>query len=749
MKISNWIWSIIAVLSLNVCNLNASTVQPDKNLGIIPQPTQVTLKNANAGMQMLKVYIPAQWYSSYYSTLFAEVTAVQLSTQKEANVVLIEHPNLLPEHYQLDINQDRVIIKASNAKGFQYGLVSLVQMVQYLGFPLPQVSIEDAPKFGYRGMHLDVSRHFFTIDEVKQHLDYLAYYKFNRFHWHLTDDQGWRIEIKKYPKLQEIAAYRDETLIGHYSDQPHKFDGVRYGGYYTQEMIRDIVQYAADRNIEVIPEVDIPGHSQATLSAYPEFGCENKAYKAATLWGVFEDVLCPNEATFKFLEDVMDELMALFPGKYIHIGGDECPKVAWKNSAFCQELIKRENLGNEEGLQSYFIRRVAAYIQSKGREIIGWDEILEGGLAQGAVVMSWRGVDGGLEAAAQNHDVIMTPNSHCYFDYYQSEAPGEPISIGGFIPIEKVYDWDPIPSELAVEKRKYILGGQANLWTEYIKTYSHVQYMSYARGMALSETLWSSDKDYRRFLNKFEQHYNHWKKKGANVAFHIYDLKYHVQTKMGMPVQLYFDAPEQASIYYNLDDQVYNLMDGKDTLTIEKSGKYTFVASKNNQRGRPMTLNFNLHKGTRGQIQLETLPSSRYAGRGPYSLINGLNGPDSKYGGSEWLGYSGDDCIGTIELAELTSLQQVAFRFFKGEGQWIYLPSEVEVLISEDGKHFKSIHKTKDIQTNTKVASLPFSFNGEKAKFIKFVIKNHGVIEAGRQGAGYKAWLFVDEITIE
>lgn len=342
MKISNWIWSIIAVLSLNVCNLNASTVQPDKNLGIIPQPTQVTLKNANAGMQMLKVYIPAQWYSSYYSTLFAEVTAVQLSTQKEANVVLIEHPNLLPEHYQLDINQDRVIIKASNAKGFQYGLVSLVQMVQYLGFPLPQVSIEDAPKFGYRGMHLDVSRHFFTIDEVKQHLDYLAYYKFNRFHWHLTDDQGWRIEIKKYPKLQEIAAYRDETLIGHYSDQPHKFDGVRYGGYYTQEMIRDIVQYAADRNIEVIPEVDIPGHSQATLSAYPEFGCENKAYKAATLWGVFEDVLCPNEATFKFLEDVMDELMALFPGKYIHIGGDECPKVAWKNSAFCQELIKRE-----------------------------------------------------------------------------------------------------------------------------------------------------------------------------------------------------------------------------------------------------------------------------------------------------------------------------------------------------------------------------------------------------------------------
>ncbi len=749
MNVRIWIWSIIGMLTMNVCGLNATSDHGNKKLGIIPQPEYVAYNNANSSLQSLKIFLPEQWNSDYYAGLLKGIDNVGLSTQKDANVFFIQKEDLAPEQYLLDIKQDKVIISAYGATGFQYGLVSLVQLVHHHGFPLPQVSIADSPKFGYRGMHLDVARHFFTADEIKQHLDYLAYYKFNRFHWHLTDDQGWRIEIRKYPKLQEIAAFRDETLIGHYNDQPHKYDGTRYGGYYTQETIRDIVRYAAARNIEIIPEIDIPGHSQATLAAYPELGCENKPYKAATSWGVFEDVLCPNEVTFQFLNDVMDEIMALFPGKYIHIGGDECPKVVWKNSAFCQELIKKEKLGDEEGLQSYFVSRVAKYIQSKGREIIGWDEILEGGLAQGAVVMSWRGIQGGLDAANQHHDVIMTPNSHCYFDYYQSESPNEPISIGGFIPIDKVYEWNPIPSELASDKHKYILGGQANLWTEYIKTYSHVQYMTYARGMALAEAVWSKDKDYRRFLDKFERHYNYWKKQGANVAFHIYDLKYNIRTNSGLPIQLYFDAPENASIYYNADDVMYDSMQGSDTMTITQSGKYTFVASKNGQRGKPITLDFNLHKATQAAIHLEKLPSSRYAGLGPNSLINGLLGSDAKYGGSEWLGFSGDDCIGTITFPQLTPLNKISFRFFKGEGQWIYLPKEVEVLASEDGQHFHSIKKTSDIQTSSKVANLALQLDGVKAKYVKFVISNYGTIPEGRQGAGYKSWLFVDEIVVE
>jgi hexosaminidase len=719
------------------------------NLGIIPYPNHVELKANQTKLKNLKIYIDPRWQSPYFVDLIKDLPIVTFSDQKNANVILTETPSMEADAYRLEVLSNKIILKASGKTGFQYGLISLMQIVRFRGMDIFEMVIEDSPRFKYRGMHLDVARHFFTIEEIKKHLDYLTYYKYNRFHWHLTDDQGWRVEIKRYPKLQEIAAYREETLIGHYNDQPHKYDNNRYGGYYTQEQIKEVVQYAADRNIEIIPEIDIPGHSMALLSAYPELGCENKVYKAATSWGVFEDVLCPKEETFQFLNNVMDELMSLFPGQYIHIGGDECPKVAWKNSTFCQELIQRESLKDEDGLQSYFVKRVANYIQSKGRDIVGWDEILEGGLAQGAIVMSWRGAEGGIEAAKQGHDVIMTPNSHCYFDYYQSEAPSEPLSIGGFIPLEKVYFWDPIPSELKPEERKHILGGQANLWTEYIKSYNGVQYMTYARGMALTETLWSKGKNYRQFLDNLEQHTSFWKNKGANVAFHIYDLKYHVVNNPGKFIKLYFDTPKLASVHYNYNDYSFGTMAGSDTINILDSGKYVFVASKKDKRGNPLELDFHLHKGTAAKIQLETLPSSRYAGQGPYSLINGLYGSDHKYGGSEWLGYSGDDCKGILEFMGVTEINQVTFRLFKGEGQWIYLPKEIEISTSEDGIYFKSVNISSGFDTDTKVATITLPLNKVKAKYLKFDIKNYGIIPAGRQGAGYKSWLFVDEIVVE
>lgn len=738
---------IFSVIALQ--KLKAVPSPENYNLGIIPYPNHVEVKTAKTKLNHLNIYIDSKWHSSYLYDLIKDISDVSFSDQKKANVILIEMPTIESEAYRLEILSNKVNLKASDKAGFQYGLISLMQIVKFRGLPLNELIIEDSPRFKYRGMHLDVARHFFTMDNIKQHLDYLAYYKYNRFHWHLTDDQGWRVEIKQYPKLQEIAAYRDETLIGHYNDQPHKYDGNRYGGYYTQEQISEIVKYAAERNIEIIPEIDIPGHTLALLSAYPELGCEDKNFKAATSWGIFEDVLCPKEETFQFLNNVMDELMRLFPGEFIHIGGDECPKVAWKNSAFCQELIQKEKLNDEEGLQSYFVKRVANYIQSKGRKIIGWDEILEGGLAQGAVVMSWRGAEGGIKAAKLGHDVIMSPNSHCYFDYYQSESPTEPLSIGGFIPLEKVYFWNPIPSELKPHEQKHILGGQANLWTEYIKTYSGVQYMTYSRGMALTETLWSKEKNYKQFLDNLEKHTDYWKLKGANVAFHIYDLKYHVISYPGMNPKLYFETPQNTTVHYNFNDTSVATISGNDTINIMNSGKYVFVASKKNKRGNPLTLDFHLHKGTTAKIELEKHPSSRYAGQGSYSLINGVNGPENKYGGSEWLGFSGDNCTGTLSFLEETELNQITFRLFKGEGQWIYLPKEIEIFTSNDGIHYTSVNKTTDIDTKTKVASVILPLNQIKTKYLKFDIKNYGIIPEGRQGAGYKSWLFVDEIVVE
>jgi hexosaminidase len=355
-------------------------------------------------------------------------------------------------------------------------------------------------------MHLDVGRHFFSVDFIKKYINLMAMLKMNTFHWHLTEDQGWRIEIKKYPKLQEIAAFRDETLIGHYSDKPHQFDGKKYGGFYTQEEIKEVVKYASARQITIIPEIEMPGHSQAAIAAYPELGCTGEQVKVATKWGVFEEIYCPKETTFKFLEDVIDEVSNLFPGKYIHIGGDEAPKIRWENCEHCQNLIKKEGLKDEHELQSYFIARMEKYINSKGKQIIGWDEILEGGLAPNATVMSWRGTNGAIEAAKQKHTVILTPQSHCYFDHYQSENKNEPLAIGGFLPLEKVYNFNPIPDELTTEEHQYVLGAQGNVWTEYMQTSENVEYMVFPRAIALSEVLWSAKehRNYTDFIYRLE-----------------------------------------------------------------------------------------------------------------------------------------------------------------------------------------------------------------------------------------------------
>jgi hexosaminidase len=426
-----------------------------------------------------------------------------------------------PAEYKLTVEPKTIRI-AGSERGMFYGVQSLMQMLPAdlgKGARIPAVEIADQPRFQYRGMHLDVGRHFMPVSFVKKYIDLMSQYKFNYFHWHLTEDQGWRIEIKKYPKLTEIGSKRPES-VKERNLTPYVGDGIPVEGFYTQDEIRDVVAYAKARYITIIPEIELPGHSSAALAAYPELGCKpDFKYKVQTTWGIFKEIYCPTEKTFQFLEDVLSETIDLFPDSpYIHIGGDEAPKDHWKESAFVQELKAKENLKDEHEVQSWFVRRIEKFINSKGKKIIGWDEILEGGLAPNATVMSWRGMKGGIEAAKAKHDVIMTPTDFVYFDYGQGDPAYEPLNIGSYVPLEKVYSFDPVPKELTAEEAKYIIGGQANLWTEYIKTPSHIEYMVFPRMLALSEVLWSppESKDFADFSNRLMSQFARLDKQNVN-----------------------------------------------------------------------------------------------------------------------------------------------------------------------------------------------------------------------------------------
>ncbi len=654
------------------------------------------------------------------------------------------NPSLGEEEYQLTITEKEIDVFSKDIKGYQRAIATLTQIQDQNNGKLPICEIKDKPRFNYRGMHLDVARHFFSVGNIKEYIDYLHYYKFNTFHWHLTEDQGWRIEIKKYPKLQEIAAYRDETLIGHYNDEPHKYDGKKYGGYYTQDEVKEIVDYALNKGIEIIPEIEMPGHSLAALSAYPELGCTGGPYKAATEWGVFEDVYCPTEATFEFLQNVLDEVISLFPSKYIHIGGDECPKESWKNSDFCQELIKLENLKDEHGLQSYFISRIEKYINSKGKSIIGWDEILEGGLAPNATVMSWRGEAGGIAAANQDHNVIMTPNSFCYFDYYQSDRADEPLAIGGYLPVEKVYGWNPIPQDLPSEKHKYILGGQANVWSEYMPTFGNVQYMALNRMIALSEVLWSSNdslRTFEKFKPRFKQHLKMWKNKGVNIANHLLDVKANVYNEEVRGSFLNFEGDN--GVFVSYDGSKYKEIK-KEIFVLESKGTYSFYKKTDQDKGKPVVIKFEPHLATTSKITMSNLPSDKYKGSGPRSMVNGVKGSDEKYGDTEWLGFHGKDCNLLIEFDTAVDISHLSFRFFNGPGQWIYLPSIIEIM-PDNGK----LITLDGFDNGSKVVNVSTSFEAEKVKSLKINIRNYGIIPDGKQGSGHPSWLFVDEITIK
>jgi hexosaminidase len=499
-------------------------------INIIPKPTSVLEKDGEFIINSKTlVYISepsiekeANYFINYLESIYGLKLKLASGKPKKKNSILLN--NLKSgdfENYELAITKKYIGITANADAGIFYGLQSLIQLLPVAKQSLLTVScalIQDHPRYAWRGMHLDCSRHFFETNFIKKYIDFLATYKMNVFHWHLTDDQGWRIEIKKYPLLTKEGAWRKGSMIGPYSD--NKFDSIRYGGFYTQNEIKEIVAYAAERHITIVPEIEMPGHALAALAAYPMFSCTGKPVEVGMKWGVETTVFCPSEGTFLFLRNILNEVMDLFPSKFIHIGGDEVLKDEWDSSVLCQQIMKDQGLANSHELQSYFIQRIEKIVNARGRSIIGWDEILEGGLAPNAAVMSWRGIEGGIAAAKQKHYVVMSPGSHCYFDHYQGKKEQEPLAIGGFTPLEKVYSYEPTPDTLSTEEATYILGAQANVWTEYITSSAQVEYMAMPRMAALAEVVWSKkeDRNYEDFYRRMQLHRSLLDARGINYS---------------------------------------------------------------------------------------------------------------------------------------------------------------------------------------------------------------------------------------
>ena len=523
---------ITFILSFSFCFFGCALNTDFDDLGLIPKPALI---ERNSGETILDDDWTIKHNGNHpdlenlKNTLTQNLNSfheIKLNddSEKVISLIISSDDSLNTEGYVLNIFNDEINILANSPNGIYYGIQTLNQILDSgqksnKGITILNMKIVDEPRFKWRGMHLDVGRHFFDISFIKKYIDYIAIHKMNIFHWHLTEDQGWRVEIDSYPKLTEVSAFRDETLIGHYRDEPRKFDGKKYGGYYTKDEMKEIVEYARKRYITVVPEIEMPGHSRAVLAAYPELSCTGGPHTVAKLWGVHKEVFCAGkESTFEFLEKVLIEVSDIFPGEYIHIGGDECPKDRWEEHQLDQQRMRKEGLDNENELQSYFIKRIEGILNKLGKRLIGWDEILEGGLAPGAIVQSWRGMEGGISAVDAGHEVIMSPTSHAYFDYYQSkDRLDEPLAIGGYLPLEKVYQFEPVPEKIDSDKEHLVLGGQGNLWTEYISSSDKAEYMVLPRMSAMAEVLWSPRVllNYRSFSNRMNWQYFRYDRMGA------------------------------------------------------------------------------------------------------------------------------------------------------------------------------------------------------------------------------------------
>ncbi|KAA6432605.1 family 20 glycosylhydrolase [Rufibacter glacialis] len=748
---------------------------PQQAISIIPQPVKLSRQSGSFALTKdTKIFVDAkneqlrkigeQLAGSFKEMTGIQPAIVQKAPDKNATnsiFLTLKTPvdTLGEEGYTLKVQPERVVLAAKTPNGLFLGTQTIRQLLpaQPTTSPvtLPALEVVDKPRFSWRGMHLDVARHFFPVEFVKRYIDYLAMHKMNTFHWHLTEDQGWRIEIKKYPKLTQVGGWRDGTLIGHYSKQPHQFSTERHGGFYTQEQIKEVVKYAQDRYITVVPEIEMPGHALAALTAYPELSCTGGPFEVEKKWGVFDDVFCAgNEKTFTFLEDIMTEVMALFPSKIVHIGGDESPKTRWEKCPKCQKRIKDQGLKDEHELQSYFIQRMEKFMNARGRTIIGWDEILEGGLAPNAYVMSWRGTEGGIAAAKQKHYVVMTPGSHVYFDHYQGEPGLEPIAIGGLTTLEKVYSFEPIPSVLSADEKKYILGAQANVWTEYIPTTQQVEYMIFPRMSALSEVLWTpvARKDWNDFQNRMQQQYRRYATMGVNYAKSTFNVKQQIKvdpTKAAATVTLATDAlgPQ---IYYTLDGSAPSPKANAYTgpFNLVQSAEVKAASFQDGvQMGKVSTKKVDMHKAFGQTVNLTHAPHRTYTAAGPLTLVDGQQAANSFTNG-QWLGFLGTDVEAVIDLKGKQRINSISSSYLQTKNDGIHLPARVEYAISKDGKKYKTVKVFSEIADKPGVfkEELVAEVPNKKARYVKVTAQN------GRSGAKpeeKKGWLFTDEIIVK
>ena len=669
------------------------------------------------------------------------------------------------EAYKLIVNDKRVCISGASEAGVFYGIQTLrksLPVAQDINVNLSAVEIYDKPRFAYRGAMLDVARHFYTVDEVKTFIDMLALHNINRFHWHLTDDQGWRIEIKKYPKLMSVASERKETVVGRWYSGI--YDGKPYGGYYTQDELRDVIDYAAKRHITIIPEVDLPGHMQAALTAYPELGCTGGPYEVRTIWGVSQDVLCVgNDFTLQFVKDVLSEVADIFPSEYIHIGGDECPKVRWEKCPKCQERIKSLGLKSdakhtkEQRLQSYMIQEAAKYLKEKGKRIIGWTEILEGGLVPDATLMSWIGESGGIEAAHQHHDVIMTPNTYLYFDYYQSKkVEDEPLAIGGYLPIEKTYNYEPMPKELTKEEQQYIKGVQANLWTEYIPVFSQVQYMVLPRLGAAAEVQWTdpSKKDYKDFLRRVPHLVAVYDCYGWNYATHVYDVNVDMKADtVNHVLNVQLSTMADDPIYYTLDGQDPTEKSLKYTkpFTIDQSVVLKTMAVHPDRTSKISVDTIRFNKATLKPVVLLQPNESRFSPDGPVVLVDGRNGNHSFDTGA-WLTVAGNDLEAVINMQAETILNSASVHVYVRKDAWLFDARGFSVSVSSDNKNYKEVasqeYKQMQESDSDGIIEHELSFDPCKATYVKIKVISEKSMPDWHWDAGKAPFLLIDEIIL-
>ncbi len=669
------------------------------------------------------------------------------------------------EAYQLKVTQDNVTITGTSEAGTFYGIQTLRKSLPITNkgdISLPAAEINDYPRFSYRGVHLDVSRHFFPADSVKRFIDMMALHNINRLHWHLTDDQGWRIEIKKRLELTTIGSKRSETVIGHNSGE---YDGIPYSGFYTQDEAREIVKYAQERHITVIPEIDLPGHMQAALAAYPELGCTGGPYEVWKMWGVSEDVLCAgNDKTLTFIEDVLNEIIDIFPSEYIHVGGDECPKVRWEKCPKCQARIKELGLKAdkdhtaEQRLQSYIINYAEQFLNGKGRQIIGWEEILEGGLAPNATVMSWRGIEGGIEAVKHKHDAIMTPSSFLYFDYYQTmDTDNEPPAIGGYVPLEKVYSYEPVPQILTPEEAKHIVGIQANLWTEYIPTYSQVEYMELPRMAALSEVQWTmpEKKEYADFLKRLPGLIAVYDINQYNYAKHIFQVKsqYIPDTEANV-LNVVLSTIDNTPVYYTFDGSEPTASSNiyTDTLKIGQSCTLKAITIRPNGSSAVLKEDIKFNKATMKPITMQQPINEKYKFEGKNTLIDGLAG-SRNYRTGRWIAFYQNDLEAVIDLQQEIPISKAWVRTYVEIGEEILDLRELSVAVSNDGKEYKEVksevYPAVSKEDKNGIYTHELSFDTVQARYMKITARPEYNIPAWHWGKGRPAFIFVDEIGLE